>query len=346
MAKNKQRGWTLVVMGQPGEATRRFHVGPGFIIVGIGLLSVLSAANLAAGYVLGQRTQPQAALASPSLAPGDDAVAKETTQVATRTAQAPGAEEPAPALPPPSEAEPSEPQDGLSNGPPPADTPPMRVLFGEGTNETLDLHPFTAGGEPRRSAFEALAAVMACPEEGETDEPPDVELVRLLAKAQAHFNRPMIFLGGRCGGHDDRSERHGAGQAADVRLRGVSSERLNSWFVEQNLGGIGRYKRKGFVHVDMREPAAHWEDGPASAGTRKARPEQRASKRAPKVQAPATDATATPKPEPAEEPMDMAVGKPGQSAPAPKSEAAEPEGAKLAKQAAEATGAATPKAAE
>jgi uncharacterized protein YcbK (DUF882 family) len=41
-------------------------------------------------------------------------------------------------------------------------------------------------------------------------------------------------------------------RAADIRIAGVSPERLHAWALRQpELGGVGRY-RSNFIHVDIR----------------------------------------------------------------------------------------------
>lgn len=47
-----------------------------------------------------------------------------------------------------------------------------------------------------------------------------------------------------------RKSHHPKGSAVDFRLPGVSTQRLHSWAKRLRLGGVGRYKRSGFIHVD------------------------------------------------------------------------------------------------
>jgi hypothetical protein len=121
----------------------------------------------------------------------------------------------------------------------------------------------------------------------------------VLVAAHLKFGTPLLLLGGRCPAHDDHADTvdyHRTGRAADVRVRGVSSEKLMAWLVQRGVGGAGRYKQAGFVHIDVRPGSPeHWEaqerpppqemqaqePAPPTAGQRTASPGQASEPAAP-----------------------------------------------------------------
>ena len=260
MAAGDRRDLQVLVLGRPGETSRRFRIRRGAIV---GLVLGVLGAGLAVGYVLGGRAaksrvvadagasvQPSAAPAhveppvmprrqSPPIAPAA-ATAAGGADAGAATVIAAAPQLAAPEAAPAGEA--------------------LRFLR-DGQGEEIEVHPFAADGSPNPSAFQRLEAEMACGSGHSA--PPDPALVRVLLAAQQEFRRPLVLLGGRCAAHEDHAEtvaHHRAGRAADIRLRGVPSEQLMSWLIERGVGGAGRYKRASYLHVDMRTgPREQWE---------------------------------------------------------------------------------------
>jgi hypothetical protein len=143
----------------------------------------------------------------------------------------------------------------------PAGEPLLFVRDGQQGEQVIEVHPFAADGSPRASDFALLEAELACGS-GHSQQP-EAALVRLLLEAQRDFGKPLVLIGGRCpahGDHPDTAAHHRAGRAVDMRMRGVSSEQLMTWLVKRGVGGAGRYKRAGFVHVDLRTgPREQWQ---------------------------------------------------------------------------------------
>lgn len=88
----------------------------------------------------------------------------------------------------------------------------------------------------------------------------DTELVALLQAIRDYFGRPVILNSAyRTPAHNKAVggrfySQHQYGRAADIHLDGVSTDTLAD-YAETLLpgrGGIGRYRQKGFVHVDVR----------------------------------------------------------------------------------------------
>jgi uncharacterized protein YcbK (DUF882 family) len=97
-----------------------------------------------------------------------------------------------------------------------------------------------------------------------TNEPTtmDAKLLGTLRDAARHFNArridivsgfraPKYNLMLRKKGHQvARDSQHTHGNAVDFRIPGVDLESLHTWAVSRHLGGVGRYRSSGFVHMD------------------------------------------------------------------------------------------------
>lgn len=84
-------------------------------------------------------------------------------------------------------------------------------------------------------------------------------LIEVLEEIRKHFNKPVIINSGyrtpwwnvRVGGAENSY--HCKGMAADIRIKGVSTDKIAKYASEimKSHGGVIRYKN--FVHVDVRE---------------------------------------------------------------------------------------------
>lgn len=186
--------------------------------------------------------------------------------------------------------------------------PALSLQLDMGGSRVMRLHPFTADGRIIREAFTQLAEAMAC-EDGQQVSP-SARLVQLLLATHERFDKPLLLVGGRCGAHDDEhgsETQHAVGRAVDLRMIGVSTGRLSQWLTEEQdvATAIGRYRKRGFVHVDVRPgERTTWEAGSSKATTtpqQAARPRRsaKASKRAASAdspEAPSTPGAASPRP--------------------------------------------------
>jgi uncharacterized protein YcbK (DUF882 family) len=96
-------------------------------------------------------------------------------------------------------------------------------------------------------------------------------LVESLQKLKDLINIPVpihILSGYRCPKHNaevggKKHSQHLLGTAADIKIDGLSVDSL-AFFASQieefNNGGIGKYHKQGFVHVDIRDSKARWEE--------------------------------------------------------------------------------------
>lgn len=94
-----------------------------------------------------------------------------------------------------------------------------------------------------------------------------VELVARLQALRDRLDKPVIVTSGyRCPAHDRAvgtsnnpgQGPHVQGYAADIWVAGVSVDELAETAKAVGFTGIGRYYKKGFVHVDLRKPPAEW----------------------------------------------------------------------------------------
>lgn len=261
MASGDQHDWTVLVLGRPGDTARRYRVSRR--LFGLFLIFIVCV-GFAIGYVLARRDAARAPVAAASVTQEPDPSAAPAQPIDPAPAVAPttldaGAAEPTPAAAEPAAAAPTAPTAPAGTAVP-ADGEPLRILRENGS-ELIELHPFAADGSANASAFELLETEMACGS-GHRQKP-EPSLVRVLLEIHQHFGKPLLLLGGRCAAHDDQHDslaQHRAGRAADVRVRGVSSEQLTTWLVEHGVGGVGRFKRASYVHVDVRSgPREEWE---------------------------------------------------------------------------------------
>ena len=83
-------------------------------------------------------------------------------------------------------------------------------------------------------------------------------LISLLQKLRDYINRPIIVNSGyRCESHNEavggvENSYHTQGMAADIRVNGMSVEELATLCKWCGFKGVGIYRKKGFVHVDVR----------------------------------------------------------------------------------------------
>ena len=91
-------------------------------------------------------------------------------------------------------------------------------------------------------------------------------MVMVLQSIRSHFGKPVNIHSGyrtlpyntKVGGVED--SQHTYGTAADISINGVSVADVAAYArsIMPDWGGVGIYKKQGFVHVDVRETRADW----------------------------------------------------------------------------------------
>jgi len=89
----------------------------------------------------------------------------------------------------------------------------------------------------------------------------DPRLIEALQNVRDKVGKPMILNSGyRCKKKNDsvlgssKKSQHILGKAADISARNFDIDKLvNLFLLESSIGGIGIYRTKNFVHVDVRD---------------------------------------------------------------------------------------------
>ena len=142
------------------------------------------------------------------------------------------------------------------------------VFHAVNTGETVTVRPFRADGSADPEALHTLRQVLR-DHRAEEDHPVDLRLVSVLYRLVVELDAPQInvisgFRHQRARGHS----LHGEGQAIDLIVPGVDSDRVAA--VARGFGhmGVGIYPTSGFVHLDVRDRSYFWIDrsGPGQRG--------------------------------------------------------------------------------
>jgi len=94
----------------------------------------------------------------------------------------------------------------------------------------------------------------------------DPRLIMRLEALRNAVKRPIHVLSGyRCPEHNKAiggapKSQHMQGKAADIRVEGLDVEELANCADAIGFGGIGTYRKQGFVHVDVRDRKTRWND--------------------------------------------------------------------------------------
>ena len=92
----------------------------------------------------------------------------------------------------------------------------------------------------------------------------DTELVTLLQKIRSHFGKAVTITSAyRTPAHNTKVggtaySQHLYGKAADIKVKGVSPQRVAEYAetVMPSKGGVGRYST--FTHIDVRSAKSRW----------------------------------------------------------------------------------------
>ena len=87
----------------------------------------------------------------------------------------------------------------------------------------------------------------------------DANLVKMLQRLRDYLDAPVIVTSGyRCKKHNKvvggvENSYHTLGMASDIYVKGVSVDELAKLCILCGFTGVGLYRKKGFVHVDVRK---------------------------------------------------------------------------------------------
>lgn len=143
-------------------------------------------------------------------------------------------------------------------------------LYNTHTDETLKIRFRDAQGQFIPAALETLERLLGDHRSGE-HRAMDPQLYVLLADLAAaadvepHYEIISAYRSSATnerlrtnGGGQAQNSQHIQGKAIDVRLKGVTLERLRDLAIGLQRGGVGYYRRSDFVHVDTAR-VRYWE---------------------------------------------------------------------------------------
>ncbi len=142
--------------------------------------------------------------------------------------------------------------------------PPGRLFLVNAHNgETLDVTYRKETGEYDQDALDSINHILRCPLNGE-EITMDIRMIEFLnavdKKIAKGGNEIHVVSGYRSPEYNTllrrRSKRvakhslHIHGKAVDFRIPGVPTVKIRRTALNMELGGVGYYPRKGFVHID------------------------------------------------------------------------------------------------
>ena len=145
-----------------------------------------------------------------------------------------------------------------------ADTPPGRLLLvNTHNNETLDVTYRKESGEYDQDALDSINHILRCPH-NEEEVKMDIRMIEFLNAVDKELgdggNEIHVISGYRSPEYNallrKRSKRvakhsvHTWGKAVDFRIPGIPASKIKRTAINMELGGVGYYPRKGFVHID------------------------------------------------------------------------------------------------
>jgi len=142
-------------------------------------------------------------------------------------------------------------------------------LFNRNTHERISVKYRTQSGHYDQRALEDINYVLRCPDSDQVREI-DVQLLNYLNRILSLVGpgkEVHVFSAYRSPNYNDWLVRtgkgaapnslHTTGQALDISIPGVQLTQL--WRVATKLrqGGVGNYRRRGFIHIDT-GPVRYW----------------------------------------------------------------------------------------
>jgi uncharacterized protein YcbK (DUF882 family) len=136
------------------------------------------------------------------------------------------------------------------------------TLFRPVTNERASFDYRNEDGSYDAIAMDKIARFFRCRMTGQTH-PIDPQLIEILDSIEDHFEGHSIKLVSayrsptrnsvmrRSGRRVANNSLHMSGMAADIAIVGVPSYKVRNFAYSLGAGGVGYYRRRPFVHVDI-----------------------------------------------------------------------------------------------
>lgn len=143
---------------------------------------------------------------------------------------------------------------------------PAIGVYHVGHKREIQFKPYDAKGRFQRKEMRKLEDLLRCHHTGRRHAISS-RLAELLYKTARHYsaNRVEVISGYRtrkiARRKGTRHSYHTKGRAIDLRIPGVSNERLRDYLRTLPRVGVGYYPVSGFIHMDVRDDrSAYWID--------------------------------------------------------------------------------------
>ncbi|MBX3271869.1 MAG: LysM peptidoglycan-binding domain-containing protein [Sandaracinaceae bacterium] len=145
-------------------------------------------------------------------------------------------------------------------------SPGVARLYRRAGDRRVRVRLLDSRGRARSAARRSLQELMRTNPRNRADSGPlpPPRLIEILARVSDHFGgREITIVSGYrpAGGYTRETSQHIAGNALDLRVRGVPNTDLRDYLRASfpNVG-VGYYPRSHFIHLDVRDRATYWVD--------------------------------------------------------------------------------------
>ena len=142
-------------------------------------------------------------------------------------------------------------------------------------NEVVKVNIYNEDGSYNIESLRQLDHVLRC-RRTEDEKPIEPRLFTLLSHVYDHFGGKPLELVSGYRNQRKKTSNHYKGTASDIRIAGVSPQKIEAFAETLDTGGmgIGIYPRSGFVHIDVRPlPSFRWTDySPPNSNAAEKRP--------------------------------------------------------------------------
>lgn len=136
-------------------------------------------------------------------------------------------------------------------------------LYSLHNEESISVRVFENRGSVRSEGMEQLRKLMRCRITG-AEANIDKHLARILTMVSMIYGKTLHLVSGHRTPHTigtSTTSQHAFGRAADIRVPGVSIDELAAVVTALGARGVGLYRHKNFLHVDVRSKRRwYWED--------------------------------------------------------------------------------------